>query len=222
MEVPGSLHQDPFGALVSGSCRTSCARSLCQDLCIGSFVDILKPLVHDTCLRASASGSIRSTCIRILEGLLCKISVSGSLRILWKPDLCIGILWDHLWISCARSLCQDLCIRIVRIRILFGALVSGSSCARCLCQDPFGALVNFVQNLCVRIFACQNLCISRHQGPLGELSQDPVGPFAQGSLHQGCWEPLVEGLPLSLRISASRSLWRTCVSFRFQRFPQDL
>ena len=59
-----------FGALVSGTCRTTCGRSLYEHLCIKILL---------------ASGSCRTTCH------LCKISVSGSC---WTT--CIRILFRLL------------------------------------------------------------------------------------------------------------------------------
>ena len=97
----------------SGSCRTSCARSLSADL------------VQDLSVMMSASGPCRASCARSLyEDLLSKISLAGCLH--QDP---VGPLVQDLcmWISCARSFCQDLCIR--------------------LHQDPVGPLV---QDLCMK------------------------------------------------------------------------
>ena len=79
----------------SGSCRTSCARSLYEDLLhkislsgclqqdpVGPLVqDLSGSLVQDLSVRMSASGSCRTSCARSLyEDLLCKVSVSRSLQ----------------------------------------------------------------------------------------------------------------------------------------------
>ena len=111
---------------MSGSSRTTCARSLyedpvgplAQDLVSGCFSDRLcqdplGPLVQDLCIRRDN---------------LCKISVSGS--------LCEDPL-DHLYQD--PVVVQDLCSRI------FWPTVSGSyrcACARSLYQDPVGSLVS--------------------------------------------------------------------------------
>ena len=121
----GSLYEDPFGPLVSGSCRTTCTRSLyqgpldrlcqdpvrplVQDLCIGILLDHCIRIRLDNlckiCLRISVwgsfvSGSCRSTCTRsLLWGHLCKISVSGSCTL--AQDLCVRI---HFWATCIKIL----------------------------------------------------------------------------------------------------------------------
>ena len=145
-------YQDAFGPLVSGSskshlckisvsgsCGTTCARSLFQDLCVNDpldhlYQDPLGALVQDLCSRIfwlTVSGSFK-----ILWDNLSKISVSGS--------LCEAPL-DHLYQDPLGALVQDLCSRI------FWPTVSGyyrCTCARSLYQDPVGQLV---QDLCFRI-----------------------------------------------------------------------
>ena len=111
ISLSGSLHQDPVGPLVkisgcgslvqdlsvmmsaSGSCRTSCTRSLYEDLlCKVSVsrspqleylcrISVCGSLVQDLSGMMSASGSSRISCARSLYGdLLCKISLSGCLH----------------------------------------------------------------------------------------------------------------------------------------------
>ena len=119
--------------------RISCARSVCQDVCIRILKDNLRKVsVCGSLSKISFLGSLRQdpvvgpTCARTLyTDLLRKISESRSLH--QGPvgplvqDLCMRI-------SCARclrspeqnpvgALVQDRCMRI--------------SCARCLCQDLF-------------------------------------------------------------------------------------
>ena len=129
ISLSGSLHQDPVGPLVqdlwlrifaSRSCRTSCAKSLYADLLCkmsmsrSSLQNPVGLLVQDLCMRLSsaylcvrisASGSCMTTCERYLYAdLLCKISLSGCLQLgPLVQDFCTRI-------SCARSLCQDLCV----------------------------------------------------------------------------------------------------------------
>ena len=111
ISLSGSLHQDPVGPLVkisvcgslvqdlsvmmsaSGSCRTSCTRSLYEDLlCKVSVsrspqldylcrISVCGSLVQDLSGMMSASGSSRISCARSLHGdLLYKISLSGCLH----------------------------------------------------------------------------------------------------------------------------------------------
>ena len=106
--VSRSVHQNPVVLLLqdvfvrtsaSAASRATCARSLYAGLLYRSF-------------RISAPRSCsRTTCARSLyEDLLCKMFESGCLyeEPLGQPvqDLCMRI-------SCARCLCQDLCIRIL-------------------------------------------------------------------------------------------------------------
>ena len=87
------LVQDVYVKIfLAGSCRSTCTRSVYEDLC-------------------KMSGSFTSTCARsVYVDLLCKISLSGSLH--QDPvgplvqDLCMRI-------SCPRSLSHDACIRIL-------------------------------------------------------------------------------------------------------------
>ena len=68
------------------------------------------PLLQDVFVRISASAASRATCARSLyAGLLSKTSLSGSLR----QDPVVGpLVQDHcIRISCARCLCQNVCIR---------------------------------------------------------------------------------------------------------------
>ena len=64
----------------SGSCRTSCARSLYEDLCARSLlckISVCGSLVQDLSVMISASGSCRTSGARSLSAdLLCKISLS--------------------------------------------------------------------------------------------------------------------------------------------------
>ena len=109
ISLSGSLHQDPVGPLVkisvcgslvqdlsvmmsaSGSCRTSCTRSLYEDLLRKVSVSrspqldylcrisVCGSLVKDLSGMMSASGSSRTSCARSLYGdLLCKISLSSG------------------------------------------------------------------------------------------------------------------------------------------------
>ena len=118
------LYEDLLGKIslskywfTSGSCRTSCAKSLNMDrlskisLAGSLHQDPVGPFVQDHFARISVSGFCMPTCARFLfAALLCKIFLSGSLY--QNPggpcvqDLC-------MWLACARSLCQDLCIRIL-------------------------------------------------------------------------------------------------------------
>ena len=69
-------------------------------------------LLQGVFVRISASAASRATCARSLyAGLLSKIALSGSLR----QDPVVGpLVQDHcMRISCARSLCHDVCIRIL-------------------------------------------------------------------------------------------------------------
>ena len=50
ISVSGSLYEDHFGPLVSGSCRTTCTRSLYQDPLDRLCWDPLGPLVQDLCM----------------------------------------------------------------------------------------------------------------------------------------------------------------------------
>ena len=103
--------------------RSTCARSVYEDLlCKVSVsrspsydywykISVCGSLVQDLSVMMSASGSCRTSCARSLYAdLLCKISLSGCLD--QDPvgplvhDLCMRI-------CCARSLCHDVCIRIL-------------------------------------------------------------------------------------------------------------
>ena len=139
---------------MSVSPRTTCARSLYQDPA--------KQLVQDLCFRISVwisfrplvSGSYRATCTRSRIRMLSHhcISPIGAL----VRDLCIKILWA----TCARSLFQDLCVRIL-----------------CLYQDPVGALV---QDLCIGIF-WPTVSGSYKTTCARSPYQDAVGPLLSGS-----------------------------------------
>ena len=118
----GSLYEDPFGPLVSGSCRTTCTRSLYQGPLDRLCQDPARPLVQDLCI-----GILLDHCIRIRLDNLCKICLRICVRILWTT--CIRILQEHLACyedTCARSLYQDpvLCLRISVLGSTFGPLAS--------------------------------------------------------------------------------------------------
>ena len=117
MSASRSPQQDPVGALAQDQCmRISCARCCVksQDDPVGPLrrqIFVCGPLAQDHSVRMSASRPGRTTCARSLYvDLLSKISLAGSLH--QDPvgplaqDLCMRI-------SCARSLCQDLCIRVL-------------------------------------------------------------------------------------------------------------
>ena len=125
-------------SLVSGSCRTTCTRSLYQ-----GPQDPLGPLVQDLCIRILLNhciGILLDHCIRILLDNLCKICVSGSLCECEDP-------LDHLYQEPPVALVQDPCYQ--------------DTCARSLYQDPVGSLLSgscrttsarsLSQDLCVRI-----------------------------------------------------------------------
>ena len=90
-------------------------------------------LVQYLCLRISASGSFRTTCARSLQSHWCKNFIAGSLQQdrvgPLAQDLCIRI-------SCARSPCQDLRIRILYIRLLDNPLPDYKSV---ICHCPSNA-----------------------------------------------------------------------------------
>ena len=125
--MSGSLHQNPVvpllqdvcvGMSASGSRGTSCARSL--------YADLLRKV-----FKIFSAESCRSTCARsVCADLLSKISLSGYLHqdpvIPLGQNLCLRI-------SCARSLCQDVCIRILQ-DLLCKISLCGSF-ARSPCQD---------------------------------------------------------------------------------------
>ena len=96
----------------SGSCSTTSARCLWQDLRISSKISVCGSLVQDLSFQISAPRSCsRATCARSLyEDLLCKMSASGSLY--QEP---LGpLVQDHcMRISCTRCLRQDLLSRIL-------------------------------------------------------------------------------------------------------------
>ena len=122
----------------SGSCRTSCARSLFVDLLcklslsgslhqdpVGPLVKIsvCGSLVQDLSGMMSASGSCRTSCARSLSAdLLCKISLSSCLH--QDP---VG----PLVISVCGSLVQNLSV------MMSASGSSRTSCARSLSADPF-------------------------------------------------------------------------------------
>ena len=93
----------------SGYCRTTvtcarstCARSLCQDLCNRIPKDLF---VQDLCMRISCPRSLcQDLCTKILQGHLCYYA--DLLRQTSVSGLC-----DRT--ACARSPCQDPCIRIL-------------------------------------------------------------------------------------------------------------
>ena len=141
--VSGSLYEDTFGPLVSGSCRTTCTRSLYQGPLDRLCQDPLGPLVQDLCIRILLNHCIvilLDHCIRILLDNLCKICVSGSLCECEDP-------LDHLYQDPPVALVQDPCYQ--------------DTCARSLYQDPVGSLLSgscrttsarsLSQDLCVRI-----------------------------------------------------------------------
>ena len=127
ISVCGCLVQDLCLRIsASGSCRTSCARFCARISCSGSLclqLDPVQPLEQDPCadpggplLRISCarslSGSLRQDAVGPLVQVLCMSisSLSGSLH--QDPagplvqELCMRI-------SCARSLSEDLCVRIL-------------------------------------------------------------------------------------------------------------
>ena len=151
--VSGSLYEDTFGPLVSGSCRTTCTRSLYQGPLDRLCQDPLGPLVQDLCIRILLNhciGILLDHCIRILLDNLCKICVSGSLCECEDP-------LDHLYQDPAVALVQDPCYQ--------------DTCARSLYQDPVGSLLSgscrttsarsLSQDLCVRIQFWAT-CITRY------------------------------------------------------------
>ena len=131
-------------ASASGSCMTTCARSL------------YAVLLRNISVRIFAAGSCRTTCARSLhQDLLRKISLDLCIRISAGPLVEVEPLVQDLCmrISCA-YLCQDLCVRIsydhlCKISVKYRSLVqdlsarmsaAGScrtriSCARSLFQD---------------------------------------------------------------------------------------
>ena len=65
-----SLYQDPVGSLLSGSCRTTSARSLSQDLCVR-----IRPLASRYCKRANSARLPRKLKIRTSKtSVLCETS----------------------------------------------------------------------------------------------------------------------------------------------------
>ena len=156
----------------SGSCRTSCARSLYVDL----LCKISLPRsLHHLCMMTSCPRSLcQDLCIRILQDLFCKISVCGSL----VQDLSVMMSTSgSCRTSCARSLYEDLLCKI--------------SLSRSLHQDPVGPLVQdlcvmitasgscrtvgpLVQDLCMRISCprslCHDVCIRILQDLLRKIS----------------------------------------------------
>ena len=105
----GSLYQDPFGPLVSGSCSSTCARSLSEDLCMRTLSEHLyqdfcaRPLSQDPCVKTLVDhlyqdpvgplvpGSCRTTCAR---------SLYQDPNLYQDPfefrSTCIRVLSDHL------------------------------------------------------------------------------------------------------------------------------
>ena len=141
ISVCGSLVQDLSARMsASGSCRTTCARSLYEGLLskislagclhqdpVGPLVQVLcmwsscaRSLCHGLCTRILYDHLCKTTCARFLCAyLLCKISLSGSLH--QNPvgplvqDLCMRVLMSasgSCRTSCARSLSADLLSKI--------------------------------------------------------------------------------------------------------------
>ena len=108
----GSLVQD-LSCRISAprSCsRTTCARSLCVGLLCemsvsgGLYQEPLGPLVQGPC---------RNTCAKsVYEDFLCKVFVSKPA---WICLDLVGVLVQDrcVWIFCPRSLCPDLCSKIL-------------------------------------------------------------------------------------------------------------
>ena len=194
----------------SGSCRTSCARSLYEDLlsrislscCLHQ--DPVGPLAQDLCLRISCARSLcHDVCIRILWDLLCKISVCGSLVQVLSVMMSAS---GSCRTSCARSLSADLLCKIS---------LSGS-----LHQNPVGPLV---QDLCMRIFCprslCHDVCIMVLYDLLckipGSLAQDlSVMMSASGSCRTSCARSLY--VNLLCKISLPRCLHQDPVGLLVQ------
>ena len=106
--LPGSLHQNPVVTLLqdvfvriaaSAASRTTCARSLYEDLLCKMFVSP----------QQDPEGLLVQNRSRYAD-LLCKVSLSGCLH----QDPVGPLVQDlRMRISCARSLYQDACIRIL-------------------------------------------------------------------------------------------------------------
>ena len=94
---------------VSASSRTSCARSLYQDPSGPLYRDPFGPLYQDPNLRKiSVSGSLCWDPFGPLVSRSCSSTGARSL----SQDLCVRILLDHLYQDPVGPLLQDLCIRI--------------------------------------------------------------------------------------------------------------
>ena len=129
-----SLYQDPLGPLLSGSCRTTSARSLSQDLCVRVLLNHLH-----LCLRILLNHLYQDPLgprIKILLDRLCQDPLGPlvqdlSMRILL--DHCIGILLDH----CLRILWDNFC----------KIFVSGS-----LCEDPLAQAQDRIRTSTTSVF----------------------------------------------------------------------
>ena len=145
ISVCGSLAQDLCARIfASGSCRTSCARSLYEDL--------LRKV-----LKISSAESCRSTCARpVYEDLLCKMSVSRSPKILQehlsKISVCGSLVQDLSVMMFATRSCRTTCARSLYADLLCKISLSG-----CVHQDPVGPLV---RDLCMKISCAMCLKIS--------------------------------------------------------------
>ena len=189
----------------SGSCMTTCARSLYEDLwnkmsvlgCL--YQEPLGPLVQDHRMKISCARSV-------YEDLLRKMSVKISSVRLLVQDLCMRISCAYLCVkTSARSLYADLSRKIS---------VSGS-----LHQGAVGPLV---QDLCMRI-SCARRLRSLQQNPGEALVQDQC-------MRISCARCLSRSLQyttsarslqyttcayLCVRISASGSCMTTCARFLY-------
>ena len=173
-----------LGALVSGFCGVSCARSLCQDL----HIRILgNHLVQDLCLRIRASGSFWAFCITCARSLCRK--------------LCMRMLWNHFetWykIPVPGSVHQDLLEPLAQP---LSQIMSGS-----LHQDPPTARVSCQCKIFPIKKSCTCIWILYHH-----FSKTCLRISASGSWKPNttCARPRVRDL--CIRISASRSCRTSC------------
>ena len=163
MSVSGPLHQEPVEpcarslyedllckmpvprVLAPRSCNTTCARSLSAGLLCKIS------LYQDVCVNISSVGLlVQIFWMRIPCAYLCaRVSASrSSMTCLWPPVQGLG-----LRISCPRSLCQDVCIRILQ-KTLWGISVCGSL-SKIFSEDP--EVKPLAQDLCMRISLAQDL-----------------------------------------------------------------
>ena len=229
MSAPESLYQEPLGPLVQDHCTVW--RSLVHVSVSGSLhQDLVWPLAQDLCVRIScakslvrmsASGSCRTTCARFLYADLSpdlSVTISAPRSRPLVEDLCTRI-------SCARSLCQDICIRVpedlLRKISVWGSLAQGvcvkiSSAGSCrsmgarsaayedLLRTVFASPQQDYRSTCarslyadlLRVSPCQDLCIRILNDYLRKIS-------VRGSLAQDLFVSFV-------RMSAPGSCRTTC------------